>query len=93
MNNSHTDIIRIGDTVAIISGVPDECQHVWDGPAYYITKSGKYVDYKTHKQWIPYTDNFRQKLIFERYRKKDDEIIESGVTCSICNKPYKPEFL
>lgn len=92
MSNTHTEILKLGESMAIISGVIDSCDHKWDGAAYYITKSGKYIDYKTHKEWVSYVDSFRQKLIFERYKNIDDEIVESGVTCSICNKPYQPEF-
>lgn len=62
-----------------------DCNHDWDGPTYHITRSGKYIDYKTHPEWIVYVDQFRSQLIRFHYDIiKDDPILESGSTCSKC---------
>jgi len=89
VNNTHGLIIP---GLAFIDGIPDECQHQLNGPAYYITRSGKYIDYSTHKEWIPYTDQYRQRVVNWYYRMINDPIQESGVTCSKCGKPFSPEI-
>jgi len=73
----------------------DDCNHDWNGPAYYVTKSGKYIDYKTHPEWIGYVDQFRQQLIRFHYDFiLDDPILESGSTCSKCGTGIIiPQFL
>lgn len=65
-----------------------DCDHDDDGPLFYVTESGKYIDYTTHFQWISYVDECRQKLIHFRYENIEmDPIVESGVTCSKCGAP------
>jgi hypothetical protein len=62
-----------------------DCKHDWNGPLYYVTRSGKIITYKTHSEWIGYVDSFRAQLVHFKYDLiHDDPIIESGSTCSHC---------
>lgn len=90
-SNKHEIFIRGEGFSAFITGVPDKCDHDYNGPAYYITASGKYIDYATHKNWVGYTDAYRQRVVHWYYSEIiEDPITGGGVTCSKCNKALGP---
>lgn len=90
MNSDTHSLIIPG--LAFIDGIPDKCQHEWNGPAYYVTKSGKFIEYSTFKEWIPYTDQYRQRVVNEYFHRLGDPIQECGATCSKCGKNFRPDF-
>ena len=89
MSNTHGLIIP---GIVFIDGILDKCKHNWNGSSYFVTQSGKLIDWKTHRNWASYTDAYRSNLIMTHYAEIDDSIVESGVTCSKCNKPFTPEI-
>ena len=92
-NNTHEEFIVFKDgTTAFITGVPDECDHKWNGDVVLESKSGGIITWSTYPKWAGYTSWFREKLIYEHHEKICDPIVSSSVTCSKCKKMFVPSM-
>lgn len=83
-NDTHTVIIsdKENKTVAILSGVPDECKHDDDGEGLYFNDEGKYWK----ESELPADQQERHKFM------KENKINGGCVSCSKCGKPFTPDF-
>lgn len=81
---------------AFVDGIPDLCQHRWNGSTVFETKKGKTIDWKTYPAWRSYTSIMRDELIQKLHGPEgdqaDDPIVGGGVSCSKCGKPYQPDM-
>ena len=92
-SNTHDEIYKIKNGgYVFMSGVPDECEHDWTGDTEFVSKSGRVIKWHTYKQWAGYTSELRDKLIQEHHIEIDDPIIQGGVTCRKCKKPFTPDL-
>ena len=94
--DTHTEFIAFeheGKKItAFMSGVPDKCQHDDNGGTVHTTRSGKYIFPATYPQWAGYTSRLRDPLIIAYQDSIDDPVLESGVSCSKCGKPWEPDL-
>lgn len=90
--NTHGALIRFPGGAAFVDGIPDKCDHQWDGPSYFVTVSGKLITIGTFLQWAGYTNHMRQDLIMFHQRAIGDEVVEGGTTCSKCKKLFTPNW-
>lgn len=95
--NTHDAFIAIKDKngsvmTGFMSGVPDKCRHDDDGGTVHTTRSGKYIYPTTFKQWAGYTSQMRDPLIIAYQDSINDPVLESGVSCSKCGKPWEPDL-
>src|SRR5688500_6193628 len=77
---------------AFIDGVPDKCQHQWDGDTIFFTKSGKMITPHTFLKWAGYTAKMREPLIHAHQEHLGDPILEGAVSCSKCRKVFQPDL-
>ena len=77
---------------AFVDGIPDKCQHDDAGGTVHRTRSGKTIYPTTFKQWAGYTSKLRDPLIIDHQNSIDDPVLESGVSCSKCGKPWEPDL-
>lgn len=93
MENTHSEIIKFSDgSTAILYGVPDECKHEWNGSSYFVSASGKFITWKTYRQFAGFTDQYRSLKIHELHNEIEDPIVECGGTCSKCGKAFRPNL-
>lgn len=84
--NTHSAHITGKNFNAFIDGIPDTCQHVWNGDTVLQSASGKLIYWHTYRQWASYTHQMRNRLIYEYHTEIDDSIVMETVTCSKCKK-------
>lgn len=89
MSNTHSVVIP---GFAFINGVPDTCNHNWNGDTIFFTKSGKMITPHTFPEWASYTAQMREPLIHKHQQEIDDPILEGAVSCSICKKVFQPDL-
>lgn len=90
-NDTHGELIILPDgSHAFIDGVPDDCEHNWNGDSVYYTQSGKRITIQTFLKWAGYTSQYRSKLIHNHQNDIFDPISSGGVTCSKCKKEWSP---
>lgn len=91
--NTHGALLDLGNGVrAFVDGIPDSCLHVWNGPGYFVTASGRLITITTFPPWSSYTTDVRDDLILFHQELVGDPVIESGCTCSKCHKLFTPDF-
>lgn len=89
--DKHGAFVKIeGIGSCFIDGIPDECKHDWTGSAYFISKKGKLITWKTYPMWRSCTDSFRTECILRKHYELEDPIVESGATCRKCGKLFTP---
>lgn len=88
--NTHGAVIQFKDAaIAFVDGIPDTCEHEWDGPGYHIvSKIGggmpdKLIANSGHSQELVRTMD-------EELRKQGMYISGGCVSCSKCSKPFEP---
>jgi len=90
-NNTHGEFIQLGENVhAFVDGIPDECDHKWDGDVIYYSASGERITPYTYPKWTAYTSQMRDPLIHKHHQDIDDPILSGTVTCSKCGKECMP---
>ena len=89
-HNTHSETHLIEGTVIHIDGVPDTCNHKWNGDTVFISQSGKRVEWHTYHQWRTCTSEFRNRLIQEYHQEIEDPIVGGWSTCSKCKKEFEP---
>lgn len=88
-NNKHGAVIKIGDSLAFIDGIPDKCQHDDVGSTIHVTASGKTITWKTFKKWASYTSQLRDPLIIAHQETINDPVVSASVSCSKCGRPWE----
>lgn len=89
-NNTHGAFIQLPDGAhAFIEGIPDKCEHEWNGKGYHIIS---YIGGGGCDEFIPDTTNSAQDYykLDEELRLQGKYISAGGVTCSKCGKPFSP---
>lgn len=76
---------------AFVDGIPDKCQHQWDGKGYHFVS---YINGGGFDEMIPDTGQSQQELqnMDEELRKQGKYLSGGCVSCSKCGKPYEPEM-
>lgn len=88
--NTHSAAFISNDFSAFIDGIPDTCEHSWDGASYFVTASGRVIKWHTFREWASFTDMARTPLIISRMEAQNDPIVQGGCTCSKCGKAFEP---
>lgn len=91
-NNTHSAHIIGPEFSAFVDGIPDTCDHKWDGDLVMVAQSGKVILWHTYRQWAHLTTQARYQLVMEYHNSIEDPILECGVSCSKCRKPFKPNL-
>lgn len=86
--NTHSAFAVADGMTMFIDGIPDECEHDWTGDCVFVAKSGKVVYWHTYRQWANLCSDARNKLIHEYHESIDDPILQGGVSCRKCKKPF-----
>jgi hypothetical protein len=94
--DTHGAIINFGDgSGAFIDGIPDKCEHVWNGEEMFVVgRPGNsffeeiWSETKMLVKGYDLSDAFYQKKF-----EDDGYSIRGGMSsCSKCKKPYQPDF-
>ena len=89
--NTHSAFIQLPDGGnAFVDGIPDKCEHQWDGPGYhFVTYIGG-----CEADLIPDTGQSQEEMIAldEQLRKEGKYLSGGCVSCSKCGKPYEPSM-
>lgn len=89
--NTHGAMISFADgSVAFVDGIPDKCEHDWNGDDVYQSASGKMIYWHTYRQWASLCRDARAKLIYEYHEKIDDRIVMETSACRKCKKIFHP---
>lgn len=93
MKNTHGEFIslNIGDDKvnAFIDGVPDDCNHDWDGEGYYIVS---FIGGGGDEYIKPPASRDEYEKLDAEYRKAGRYISGGCVSCSKCGKPFSPDI-
>lgn len=87
--NTHSAFIQFKDGTAFIDGIPDKCEHDWNGSGYHIVSkigggmSDKLIANTGHSQEII-------EAMDEELRRQGMYLSGGCVSCSKCGKPYEP---
>lgn len=86
--NTHSAILtnKTGTPVAFVDGIPDNCQHVWDGQMLYFNNEGEY-----------FADSEVPDKKLNDGRDADEfytlhQISGACASCSKCGKPFEPDI-
>lgn len=88
--NTHGSFIEFPDgSRAFVDGIPDKCDHEWDGKGYHFVS---YVGGGGMDEPIPDTDQTQEELqqLDEELRKNGKYLSGGCVSCSKCGKPFEP---
>lgn len=89
-NNTYGAFIQLPDGAhAFIDGIPDQCEHDWDGKGYHIISC---IGGGGYDEWIPDTTNSAEEYyeLDEELRLRGKYISGGCVSCSKCGKPFEP---
>jgi len=85
-HNTHTEVIRIGGATAILTGVPDRCQHVYEENVYILGNG----DVLAEKNYMCPTNEETSRLL-QLEAENRDSFIQTGTSrCIKCKKIYEP---
>lgn len=90
--NTHSAIGFINGSPVFIDGIPDECDHDWTGDCVFVSASGKVIYWHTYRQWASFTEPIRNQFIHDHHEQIGDPIVQGGVSCRKCKKPYQPQM-
>lgn len=89
--NTHSAIIPLSDgMIAFVDGIPDECDHNWNGDVILWSASGKTIYWHTYRQWAHLPSRERHRLICDYHDEIEDPVTGSCVSCSKCKKGFSP---
>jgi hypothetical protein len=82
--DTHGAFIELPDgSRAFIDGIPDKCEHQWDGPGLSFNDAGEYFKNSDMPDYHSDPDGW--------YKFQEDHKIRGGcVSCSKCGKPFEP---
>ena len=86
--NTHSAILT-NETcvpVAFVDGIPDKCQHVWDGETLHFNDEGEYF---TDSE-VPDNKLNEGRDAYEFYTLH--QISGACASCSKCGKPFEPDI-
>lgn len=89
-NNTHGAFVQFKDGgTAFIDGIPDKCEHQWDGKGYHFVSfmGGGGMD-----ELLPNADQSYEELdAIDAELRKNGKYLSGGcVSCSKCGKPFTP---
>jgi hypothetical protein len=89
--NKHSAFIVTGEMRAFVDGIPDECNHEWNGQGYYFVS---YINGGGFDEFIPDTGQATGELqaLDEKLRTEGKYLSGGCVSCSKCGKPYEPSM-
>lgn len=89
--NTHGEMMVLpGGAIAFVDGIPDKCDHDWNGDAVYQSASGKIIYWHTYQQWASLCTDARRRLIYDHHDKIDDLIVMETGSCRKCKKIFYP---
>lgn len=89
--NTHSEILILpGGMIAFVDGIPDKCEHDWNGDEVFQSASGKMIYWHTYRQWASLCGDARAQLIYEHHEKIDDPILMGTTSCRKCKKTFHP---
>lgn len=89
--NTHSETVMFPDgSVAYIDGIPDTCEHDWNGDIVMESASGKIIYWHTYRQWASLCTDARRRLIYDYHFEIDDPIIMETGSCRKCKKIFQP---
>jgi hypothetical protein len=91
--DTHSAFIAFpGGGHAFIDGIPDTCEHDWNGDPVYVSRSGKVVYWHTYRQWASLCSDARARLIQEYHFSIEDPIVQAASSCRKCKKVFHPGY-
>lgn len=92
-NNTRGAFVDLGNGMtAFVDGIPDKCEHDWNGDTVFTAASGKIIYWHTYRQWAHLPSDARSLLVQEHHFEIEDPIVEMAVSCSKCKKVYQPQI-
>lgn len=89
-NNTHGEFISGNGFSAFVDGMPDTCDHDWNGDVIMQSTSGKIIYWYTYRKWASLTTQARRQLVYQHHYELDDHIIMETSSCSKCKKVFSP---
>lgn len=98
MSYKHSEFISGPGFSAFIDGVPDECEHQYDGETAYLIESSNDPDF--NPQWVKESEihEYPGDTFPEKFHNWNVELRDKGLynstgccTCSKCGKLFSPE--
>lgn len=89
-NNTHGAFIQLPDGAhAFIDGIPDQCDHDWNGKGCHIIS---YIGGGGYDKMIPIIDDHPDEFYrMDQELRLNGKYISGGcVSCSKCGKPFEP---
>jgi hypothetical protein len=90
--NTHGALIQLPDgSNAFVDGIPDKCEHEWDGKGYHFVS---FMDGGGFDALIAVADQTQEELEeMDKQLRFQGKYLSGGcVSCSKCGKPYSPEM-
>lgn len=91
-SNTHSVVLIGEDFSMFIDGIPDDCDHVWNGATVFETASGKVIYWHTFRSLATYTSMARDPLIIAHQQNEGDPVTMCTGSCSKCGKTYQPNL-
>lgn len=96
-SNTHSAIIDLPNGVrAFIDGIPDQCEHDWNGENYNVLILAS--DEEREELWMLDSEikecgyDLTKQTDQERFHQEGWRLVGGGVTCTKCKKPFQPDF-
>src|SRR3990172_8381776 len=88
--DTHGEFIELPDgSRAFVDGIPDKCEHQWDGAGYHFVS---YIGGGGMDSLIPDTNQSHEEMeVLDKALRNEGKYISGGcVSCSKCGKPFEP---
>ena len=86
--NKHEEVVKIGDALCFITGVPDKCQHVYEENVYILGNG----DILVEKDYLCPTNEATQEYMMKEIDKRNTFLETGTARCLKCKKIYTPDF-
>ena len=80
--STHTEIWKIGEATAIVSGVPDRCKHAFNGWGFMLGNG----EFLPEVKFRCSTDEATQEYVEFIAKERNTYVSGGGSCCSICGK-------
>jgi hypothetical protein len=91
-NNTHGAFIAGNGLNAFVDGIPDTCDHNWDGDTIMQSASSKMIYWHTYRKWASFVTKLRTRLVHRHHEEIEDPIVMETVSCSKCKKVFSPQM-
>lgn len=89
--NTHGEMMVLpGGMIAFVDGIPDTCDHDWNGDVVLQSASGKMIYWHTYRKWASLCTDARRRLIYDYHSEIGDPIIMETGSCRKCKKIFEP---